>query len=201
MKDWKEITLKQYELIQDLLVEPDDYTTFNILDLVYDINSSEMTINEVKKYSIEFLTTSIPNVKLEKKYILNGTEYNSNFDLTQVTTAQFVDYQNYLKLEGNKINKLLSVFFIPTGHKYNDGYDMKKVQEDMYQLDICTVQSAAFFFARQLTAFAHLFQHYLIQSIKKMRIDKEKKKELLGKLQEMDFTSLVSYHLSSNTVK
>lgn len=201
MKDYKDINLKTFLLIQDLLAEPDDYTALNIIDLVYGVDSANMPVSELKGYSIEFLKTDVPNVKIQDKYTINGTEYDSNFNLTVVTTAQFIDYQNYLKEEKPQMNKLLSVFFIPAGHKYNDGYDMAKVQDDLMYLDVCTVKSAAFFFEKQLMAFASLFQYYLTKSIKKMKLSKEKKKEVLQTLGEMDLASLVSYRLSLNTVK
>ena len=39
----------------------------------------------------------IPKAKLKDTYTLNGTTYKSNLDLTKVTAAQFIDYQNYVK--------------------------------------------------------------------------------------------------------
>lgn len=191
-KTWNDITLAQFKAIKDVLSEEDDYTTFNILDIVYDIDSSNMPISELSNYSIEFLKQNVPNVKLKDKYVLNGTTYCSNFNLTVVKTGQFVDYQNYIK-QGAALEKLLSVFFTPEGHTYNDGYDIKQVQDDLLTLDIATVYSAAFFFKTQLSIYTHLFQQSLIHQVKKMKIDKAKKKETISLLKKMDFNSLVSF--------
>ena len=133
MKTWKDITLRQFNKIQDLLQEIDEYTTLNIIDVIYDVDSADMPAMEVmNKYahSLDFLMTTIPtNEKLKDVYTINQREYNSNINLTQMTTAQFVDYQNYSKENPVDISKCLSVFIIPKGHTYNDGYDLKQVQD------------------------------------------------------------------------
>lgn len=192
-KTWNDITLAQFKAIKDILSdEQDEYTAFNLLDIVYGIDSANMNISELSKFPIEFLKQNVPNVKLKDKYVLNGTSYCSNFNLTEVKTGQFVDYQNYIK-QGAAFEKLLSVFFTPEGHTYNDGYDVSKVQQDLLTLDIPTVCSAAFFFKTQLSVYTTLFQRSLIRQVKKMKIDKAKKKETISLLKQMDFNSLVSF--------
>ena len=193
MKDWKDITLKKFYQIQDLLEEPDEYTTFNLLDIIYDIDSASMTIQEIAKYNnaLDFINKEVPVVNLKDKYEINGTVYNSNYNLSMVTAAQFVDYQNYIK--DNKWEDFLSVFFIPEGHKYNDGYDLNKVKEDLLQLDFPTVKSIGFFFTLQCEAFLHHFLSSLKTTVKKMNISKEKKKELIDQINKADFHSLASF--------
>lgn len=195
-KDWKDITLKQFLMIQELLTEPDEYLTFNLLDVVYGIDSASLTVSELAPYkdALNFLNESIPHVKLNSEYTLNGTVYESNFDLTVVTVAQFVDYQNYIREENPSFNKLLSVFFVPKGMEYNKGYDIKKVQDDLLELDICSVVTLAFFFEIQLSIFLSSFQRYSIKSVKKMKVSKEQKRAMIKKLEEMDLSSLISFH-------
>ena len=50
-RDWTNITLKDWYEIQDILSVEDEYTTFNLLDYLYGIDSSNMTLAEVSKYS------------------------------------------------------------------------------------------------------------------------------------------------------
>ena len=194
-KDWKDITLKQFLMIQELLTEPDEYLTFNLLDVVYGIDSASLTVSELAPYkdALNFLNESIPHVKLNSEYTLNGTVYESNFDLTVVTVAQFVDYQNYIREENPSFNKLLSVFFVPKGMEYNKGYDIKKVQDDLLELDICSVVTLAFFFEIQLSIFLSSFQRSSIKSVKKMKVSKEQKRAMIKKLEEMDLSSLISF--------
>lgn len=179
--DWDNVSLRQFNEIQELIKEQDEYTQFNILDLLYGIDSTNMTINEVAEYNdcLGFLKNDIKPVDLKKEYEINGTVYDSHCDLTMVTIAQFIDYQEYIKKGDVRYNDILSVFFIPKGHKYNDGYDMNRVKNDLLDLDMVSVKSAAFFFEKQLRLFVNLFLSYFKESVKKMKIDKRKKQQIM----------------------
>lgn len=201
MKTWKDITLRQFNKIQDLLQEIDEYTTLNIIDVIYDVDSADMPAMEVmNKYahSLDFLMTTIPtNEKLKETYTINQREYNSNINLTQMTTAQFVDYQNYSKENPVDISKCLSVFIIPKGHTYNDGYDLKQVQDDIKDLDMVTINTLAFFFKKSYILLLEITLLCLTQDTKKMNIPTEKKEEILNQLKQIDLASLASSPTSS----
>lgn len=201
MKTWKDITLRQFNKIQDLLQEIDEYTTLNIIDVIYNVDSADMPAMEVmNKYahSLDFLMTTIPtNEKLKETYIINQREYNSNINLTQMTTAQFVDYQNYSKENPVDISKCLSVFIIPKGHTYNDGYDLKQVQDDIKDLDMVTINTLAFFFKKSYILLLEITLLCLTQDTKKMNIPTEKKEEILNQLKQIDLASLASSPTSS----
>lgn len=198
LKNWKDVSLNQFIEIQNLLNEPDDYLMFNLLDLVYDIDSASMTVPQLAPYkdALSFLNTSIPHVKLLEEYTLNGTVYESNFDLTVVTVAQFIDYQNYVREEKPSFEKLLSVFFIPKGMEYNKGYDIKKVQDDVKELDMCTISTLTFFFKVQFLMFSNLFQSSLQQTIEKMDLKPREKEEVTKLLEAMSSSNLDSILLS-----
>ena len=201
MKTWKDITLRQFNKIQDLLQEIDEYTTLNIIDVLYDVDSANMPAMEVmNKYahSLDFLTTTIPtNEKLKETYTINQREYNSNINLTQMTTAQFVDYQNYTKENPVDISKCLSVFVIPKGHTYNDGYDLKQVQEDIKDLDMVTINTLAFFFKKLYILLLETTLLCLTQETTQMNIPTQKKEEILNQLKQIDLASLASSPTSS----
>lgn len=201
MKTWKDITLRQFNKIQDLLQEIDEYTTLNIIDVIYDVDSADMPAMEVmNKYahSLDFLMTTIPtNEKLKETYTINQREYNSNINLTQMTTAQFVDYQNYSKENPVDISKCLSVFIVPKGHTYNDGYDLKQVQDDIKDLDMVTINTLAFFFKKSYILLLEITLLCLTQDTKKMNIPTEKKEEILNQLKQIDLASLASSPTSS----
>ena len=201
MKTWKDITLRQFNKIQDLLQEIDEYTTLNIIDVIYDVDSANLPAMEVmNKYahSLDFLTTTIPtNEKLKETYTINQREYNSNINLTQMTTAQFVDYQNYTKENPVDISKCLSVFIIPKEHTYNDGYDLKQVQDDIKDLDMVTINTLAFFFKKLYLLLLETTLLCLTQDTKKMNIPTEKKEEILNQLKQIDLVNLASSPTSS----
>lgn len=205
MKTWKDITLRQFNKIQDLLQEVDDYTTLNLIDIIYDIDSANLPAMEVmNKFanSLDFLTTPIPtDAKLKETYTINNREYDSNINLTQMTTAQFVDYQNYSKLNPVDISKCLSVFFIPKGHTYNDGYDLQQVQDDIKDLDMATINTLAFFFKKLYVLLLEITLICLTQETKQMDIPQEKKQEILNSLKQIDLANLeyspTSYHFAN----
>ena len=200
-RDWTNITLKDWYAIQDILSIEDEYTTFNLLDYLYDIDSSNMTLAEVSKYSgtLSFLNNleKYKDIQLEDKYTINGTTYTGFLDLTKVTVAQFIDYQNYIKETPVKFEKVLSVFIIPEGHTYNDGYDLHQAQQDMLELPFVVVQKVAFFLTKQLQTFISLFLCYLKGDMKKMKgIDKKKKKLLIDNLDKTNLLLSELSHLS-----
>ena len=194
MKTWKDITLRQFNKIQDLLQEIDEYTTLNIIDVIYNVDSANLPAMEVmSKYanSLDFLTTTIPtNEKLKETYTINNREYNSNINLTQMTTAQFVDYQNYSKENPVDISKCLSVFVIPKGHTYNDGYDLKQVQDDIKDLDMVTINTLAFFFKKLYVLLLEITLLCLTQETTQMTIPTQKKEEILNQLKQIDLANL-----------
>lgn len=168
--DWDDITLEKFYKIQDVLSSVDEYTENNIKEIVYGIDTSDMAISELGKYDISFLEKELPlkNVKLKDTYVLNGRKYDSNINLTMIRTNQFIDFTAYTREKDIHYEKLLSVFMIPKGHNYNDGYDLTEVQDDILQMTIADVQSLAFFMMEQFRAFAVIFQQYLETEVKTM---------------------------------
>ena len=203
MKTWSDITLQQYYQIKELLTNEDEYTVLNILDVLYGIDSASLPLNELAKYNsaLDFLKDEIPVVDIKKKYNIHGHTYESNCELTKVSTAQFIDYQNYLKEKEPKYEKLISVFFIPENHQYNDGYNIKEVQDDILHMSMVDVQSIAFFIKKQFSLLLSLFQFYLTQSIQQMNLTKDQKQKLLDQLGTLQLSNLESFLTSQNTVK
>lgn len=199
---WSDISLKKFYEIQDILSVEDDYTILNLIDCVYGVDCQSMPINKLKDFDILFIKEPIPEVKLKDKYTINGTVYNSNYNLTKVTVAQFIDYQNYIKNKPVKYEDILSIFFIPENcDTYNTNYDIEKVKSDLLELPIDVVHSICFFFSRQLRIFFKIFQFSLIKQVKKIEKNKQKKKQLINNIKQMDLWGLVSSLTYLNTVK
>lgn len=190
MKDWKDITLREYYTIKELLEEPDEYTTYNIIDLLYSVDSVNLPLTELKKYNgaLEFLNKEIPIVKLEEKYEINGIIYMTGYNLSKISAAQFIDYNNYTGT--NKYEDYLSVVFIPEGHQYNDGYDIDQVKKDLLNLPITVVRSLVFFYTLQCTKLQNSFLSYLKKDLRKMKMEKEKRKEIEELIDKLEKTNL-----------
>lgn len=192
-KSWNDITLGTYMKITEILQSEKDDTdkTFDLIDCIYKIDSKDLTIQELHNYSISFMNEDMKNVEIKNEYVINGREYVLGSDLTIVSVAQFVDYNEYIK-NGAKFNEILSVFFIPKGKKYGEGYDIKHVQEDILDLPMPIVKTLAFFFEIQLVLFVNLFLQSLREDLTKMEVkDMEKKQELIKILEGLNFPNLV----------
>lgn len=203
--NWKDITLSKYYKIVDIMAVQDDYTALNLIDLIYGINSGDINIWELGKYDITFLKEPIPTGDMPKKLELNGHVYRFDGDLTRITAAQYVDFTNYTKTKDIKFEDVLSVFCIPEGMKYNDGYLISDVKKDILELDMVTIQTMAQFFFRQFELFSEIFRLYLLKFLsKEMKTaqgeKKEKLKEAITKLEETDFPNLASFLTLSRTV-
>lgn len=193
-RDWTNITLKDFYAIQDIMSIQDEYTTFNLLDYLYDIDSSNMTLNEVSRYSnsLSFLNDvdDFKNFKCEDEYTINGTTYVGFLDISKVSVAQFIDYQNYMKETPIRFEKVLSIFIMPNGHSYNDGYDLQVAQNDILELPFRVVQKVAFFLTKQLQVLSQIILYYLKEEIKTMDIPKEQKQLLVENMEKMNFQLL-----------
>lgn len=69
-------------------------------------------------------------------------------DLRKLTTAQYIDFQAYAPEADAKLAELLSVFLVPEGKDYGDGYDTAAVQQAIREgITVAdTVTLSAFFF-------------------------------------------------------
>ena len=72
-------------------------------------------------------------------------------DFRKINTAQYVDFQTFAKGFPGTLPELLSVFLVPEGKAYNDGYDVAEVQERVRAVPFpVALGLAAFFFERFL---------------------------------------------------
>ena len=73
-------------------------------------------------------------------------------DIRSFTTGQYIDYQNYisdLALVEDNLPRLMTVFLIPKGHKYGEGYDIADVEKAALNIPIETVLTLSRFFFRK----------------------------------------------------
>lgn len=198
---WNDVKLYQFNKLQELLkIENEEEKLVSICSLLMGEDILELPVSEFNKKikELDFLKEEIPSNVPPKKITVNGKKYYFDCLLGNVTTAQYVDFINYSKT--SDIVKMLSVFMIPEGHKYNDGgYEISDVINDIYELPITVVNDAAFFFAKQFSKFMEIFQSYSVKNLKKLKLNKEVEKQLIKAMKSsMD---LALYPLSSNFAK
>lgn len=172
VNSWDEVTISQFIEFQQIL-EANISDTYKAVNLISTFTGEEVDFLEdlpivvyQKLYKqLDFISTDIPTTKYKKEYILNGNKYMVNADITGISTAQYIDYQAYGK-EGNLID-MMSLWLIPEGHSYGDGYDIMKVKKDISRMKLIDVRAVSFFFRVQLAAFILIMKDYSKKELKK----------------------------------
>lgn len=136
--DWENISIDKYYDIKDILDdETDDDITKNVKLVAVMLDKDEQEVWDMDmaqagdyisrlQFLGKFELPKHPNMKIK----LPGYDLTVIKDLTKINVAQYVDFQNFVKLplkEG--MEKILSIFLIPEDHKYNDGYDIIDLQK------------------------------------------------------------------------
>lgn len=175
---WEDMTIQQFvELNQILTADiPDTYRAVNLVSVLTNIPVDELEGYPVTLFSrlnsrLEFLNTPIPKVKHQNEYVLNGRKYILDADISAISTAQYIDYQEYIK-ENNPI-QIMSLWLIPEGHKYNDGYSIEKVMLDIQDMKMLDVQAVAFFLQHQFATYILILADYSKKEMKKMKMKKK----------------------------
>lgn len=184
---WMDVTLYQFNLLQEVIGIEDE--TERVIRLAEVLLGDEVLNLPLKEFNervkeLSFLKDEVPVQNPPKSIEVNGRKYYMDCLLGNVSTAQYVDFRNHSNVTNPDMAKMLSVFIIPEGHKYNDGYNMIEVIKDINDLPIPVVNSAAFFFGRQLNKFIEIFQSSLIRKLKKAKMDKQMEKNLIEVVQQ-----------------
>ena len=196
--DWKDIKYRTFLDIREAAnIEDENERVFAIMEAVFGEDVLDLPLKDFneKCKELQFLQKEIPNDLHVKVIKVNGREYYFDGLLGKITTAQYIDFQNYQK--NNDEQKVFSVFIIPKGHKYNDGYDMEQVFNDILDIPVPVLFSASFFFSRQFELFIRIFRRYSIKQMKKLGLPKEtieNMKKVVNLSTAMMLAPLESYH-------
>lgn len=161
-----DLTVKQVMDIKNITTEDEMEKALELVSIIYKCNADELPIAEFQKKLKEIdLNKPVDKPRVKKSYVINGTKYKLDKSLN-ISTAQYVDYTAYMKT--GDLSKILSVFLIPEGHSYNNGYDMLKVIKDMETVSYPIASSIGFFFLRLFRIYIKLFLPFLIRKMKKI---------------------------------
>lgn len=179
---WSEITVKQYYEIMDALEEDPMTANEAIIKILFDKEMGDIPIVELKYYlnKMKFLNTNSPKTPVKEEYTINGLKFKPVLDLSKLTTAQFLDYQEFTKVGDHK--HILNCLLIKDGEKYGDSDNSEFLWENMKFIDY---KALLFFYPLLLE---NLLKDTLLSSEKMMKKmykkekDPMKKKELLEKI-------------------
>ena len=140
-----------------------------------------------KFYADYFTDFSKAEPKIKDKYTAGDMVLVPMLDFTQITVAQMMDFSVLSTDPVENIEKLLAIFLIPKGKKYNDGYDLMEVQKAILKMSFNELSPLLAFFLKwfqgcrnhiQISCLEEVKkQTKLIQKIQKRQIRKRKRRK------------------------
>lgn len=131
---WSDVTVGEFKR----LLEVSDDDAERVFEIVSILSGESLDqtldrpIEEVRRdvEALDFLKEKPKIRRVRDRYELGGTVYILQASPQDITTAQYIDFTNEKKDVGH-ISEMLSIFLVPKGHRYGDGYDFRKVQQDI----------------------------------------------------------------------
>lgn len=192
---WNDVKLYQFLKLKDYLkIEDEAERMLSIAELMFGEEVTDLPLAEFNKKfkELKFLEEPPKTVVPPKKLTINDHKYHLDCMLGNITTAQYIDYINHCKT--NDLCKMLSVFVVPDGHKYNDGYDMEEVMNDINMMPVTMVNSISVFMLRQLQLFIRIFHKSSEKKIRRMQLPKKEKEAMIAMMDKaVGIVSLESY--------
>lgn len=198
--NWTDISIKQYNEIKDLYLDTelsDEDRLILQINIIFGVDALKLKTSELHKYvnEMKFLATKPPKMKLKKEYQLGNNVYTLKKDLRNLTVAQWLDWQNFLKDGGGDTDNfpnLLSVFFFPKDvDEYGDGYDIEQVRQDINNhLSIAEAMSISSFFLLYRKTSLLLSLLYTKKQILKTPLTKEQRKKVKKEFRKLIITTL-----------
>lgn len=193
-KSWNDVTIDEFTQIQDSYKDTemtDEDRTLNLVYLLTDEDPLEMPFTEFQKTlkDLQFIKSEVPASQLKRRYELNGKKYRLMQSLDKISTAQYIDYTTYLKNMEDDIDyvNILSVFILPEDSvKYNDGYDLETVKNDIrYYMSITDALGIFRFFFHYYKNFIDVSLYFLRKRLKKMKRKMKRGTEEYSKMEEI----------------
>lgn len=189
--DWENISIDKYYDIKDILDdETDDDITKNVKLVAVMMDKDEQEVWDMDmaqagdyisrlQFLNKFELPKHPNMNIK----LPGYDLKVIKDLTKITVAQYVDFQNFIKLPMREgMEKILSIFLIPDGYKYNDGYDIVDLQKVIREnLSFRVAEGLLSFFMEK---YGKSLIHSLVYC--RRQIKKTKDKEMMESLEKKE---------------
>lgn len=198
--NWTEISLRQYNNIKDVFLNPefsDEDRIILLINICFGVDSLKLKTSELNKYinDLKFLNTIPPKMKLKDKYKLGENWYILKRNLKDFTVAQWIDFQNFLKNGSDTDNyaNLLSVFFIPEDEEeYGENYNVEQVRNDINNyLSIPDANSIASFFLTYRRALLIRSLLFTRKKVLKTSITKEQKRKVKKQFRKLIWRTLL----------
>ena len=116
-----------------------------------------------------------------KHLTINGEKYDICVDIMKFSVAQYADFQIYWdkRTDPNYMAKLMTIFVIPKGKKYNEGYDVLELANTLEDnISITDFNSICFFFLLDLLNLTKAMALYSVWLTKRKKKDPKLEKSL-----------------------
>ena len=190
--NYNDLTIEKYQQIKAVIDgnEVEEYATnIQLVSILSDMDEDEvgnLPLTEYKKMNekLVFLMSEPPRRMVADKYKLGNYTLETMLAVDKMTVSQYVDYQTFIKDLDKYLVEMLSIFLIPKGCKYNEGYDIMDVQKVIREnLSIVDAMSLSAFFLLWYQSLTKATLTCLIKKLKKMK-KKMKEKEEIAKMEE-----------------
>ena len=155
-----------------LMSKPEDELwSLNILEL------KELLENTKWLFESEFTFNKHPF----KHLTINGEKYDICVDIMKFSVAQYADFQIYWdhRTDPDYMAKLMTIFVIPKGKKYNEGYDVLELANTLEEnISITDYNSICFFFLLDLLNSTKAMALYSVWLTKRKKKDPKLEKSL-----------------------
>ena len=186
---WEEMTVAdqiKMKEIGELQLATEDEKNLKVAAHLAGIPYDEILLMPLEKVrgimnNTEFLLHQPKANKARRKYEINGHTYTLFKDPSEMSVAQYISFQQIYR-EGfdKRPLEMLSIFLIPEGHKYNDGYDMEEVMNDLLALSIPDALGVCDFFTERCLKSIERMKTYfaLIMGVEKLKAPKTKREAI-----------------------
>ena len=143
-----------------------------------------------KFYADYFTDFSKAEPKIKDKYTAGDMVLVPMLDFTQITVAQMMDFSVLSTDPVENIEKLLAVFLIPKGKKYNDGYDLLEVQKAILKMSFNELSPLLAFFLRWFQGCRNHIQISCLEEVRKQtkliqKIQKTQRRKMKRKIRKV----------------
>lgn len=196
-KSWKEISINTFNKLKKIRINSNDSlelldSNIALLSILCDVDEDTIASLTTSEFSTllsqtTFLST-LPKVKIQDTYTINGNKYEVFLSLKDMSVAQYIDFQTLYKDQDKYYKELLACFLIPKGKKYGEDYDIQKVIDDIgNHLSIVDANSILFFFVLLFQSLTKATLTYSIRQMKKARkkMNKEEQEKIDLAIAEM----------------
>lgn len=182
IKDWKDVNLGMWQRMNEITQREDEIQRIvGFVALFNNMTEDDvlaMPLDEFKERMKELAWMNVPPEieQPKEEYTINGKQYVLTMNFHKLTTAQYIDFQSYTKSED--YSQMLSVFLIPKGKKYGEGYDVFETQQDLKQMPVGEVLGLMGFFIVLYRSWSAALLKYSSRMLRKAA-KREKSKELM----------------------